>query len=138
MVDRASGFVLPLMNHLVEERVQHLVPSMPAKVAPTDRDFAWSSLLRGRVVPKRLFIRRDTRTGTGFELPPKCSSLNRACHAVSARRVARPRRVRSRRIGPRRVDDVRDDARCARAPFGARSTFDERDDGLVHSIGASR
>jgi len=39
MVDRASGFVLPLMNHLVEERVQDLIPSMPAKMAPLSLSF---------------------------------------------------------------------------------------------------
>jgi len=133
MVDRASGFVLPLMNHLVEERMQHLVPSMPAKMAPTDRDFAWSSLLRGRVVSKTALHSPRYTHRHGLELAaevfvvepsmPRRETLGSwfvlGTSALAAHRATR------------RVDDVGDDASLCGAPFGACSTFDERDDRLV-------
>ena len=38
MVDRAAGLVLPLMHHLVQQRVQRLLPSVPAQMRAADRD----------------------------------------------------------------------------------------------------
>src|SRR5207249_10479545 len=38
MVDRVACLVLPLVHHLVQQRVERLVPAMAADVPPTDRN----------------------------------------------------------------------------------------------------
>ena len=40
VVERMSGFILPLMHHLVQQRVQRLLPAMPPEMADADRDLA--------------------------------------------------------------------------------------------------
>src|SRR5258708_13430148 len=40
VVDRSPRFVLPLVHHLVQQRVQRLLPAMPSQLAPTNRDLA--------------------------------------------------------------------------------------------------
>jgi hypothetical protein len=38
VVDRQPGLILPLVNHLVDEGVDDLLPPVPTNVTPTDRD----------------------------------------------------------------------------------------------------
>src|SRR5215471_7345543 len=40
MVDRPVRLVLPLVDHLVEERVENLLPAVPPEVTPADRDLS--------------------------------------------------------------------------------------------------
>ncbi len=39
MVNDLALFILPLVNHFVEERVERFVPSVTQDVMPTDDDF---------------------------------------------------------------------------------------------------
>src|SRR5687768_13205394 len=50
VIDRHAALVLPLMHHLVQQRLQRFVPAVPAQVAATDRDFRRIPGLGGRGV----------------------------------------------------------------------------------------
>ena len=41
MIDRMAGLVLPLMHHLVQQRMQGLVPSVTSNVTSTHDDLGW-------------------------------------------------------------------------------------------------
>lgn len=48
MVNDLALFVLPLVNHFVEERVERFVPSVTQDMMPTDNDFRWHTFRRHR------------------------------------------------------------------------------------------
>ncbi len=43
MVNDLALFVLPLVNHFVEERVERFVPSVTQDMMPADDDFRWNT-----------------------------------------------------------------------------------------------
>jgi hypothetical protein len=134
MVDRASRFVLPLMDHLVEEGVEHLVPTMSAKMTPTNGNLARPAMLRGGVVTEAaLHSARDanrnrTKGASEMLIVESCMPGRKSLGdwlILGSRSLAAHGTAR-------RVDNVRDDAPLCSAPFGSRSSFDKRDDGLMH------
>src|SRR5215813_13153139 len=52
VVDRPARLVLPLMDHLVEQCVEHLLPAVPPEVTPADGNLAGSPVAGCRVVPQ--------------------------------------------------------------------------------------
>src|SRR4029077_928671 len=52
MVDDQPLLVLPLVHHLVQQRVQRLLPPVAANVAPADDDLGLTTFARRRVVPQ--------------------------------------------------------------------------------------
>ena len=50
MIDRHPILGLPLVHHLVQQRVEGFFPSMPPDVPPTDRDLGWTTRRAGRAV----------------------------------------------------------------------------------------
>ena len=56
MIDLLPCFVLPLMHHLVQQRLNRLVPAVPADMAAADHDLRAISLLPAqRVMPQPRF-----------------------------------------------------------------------------------
>src|SRR5512146_3517692 len=45
VVERKAGFVLPLVHHLVQQRVERFVPTVAAQVSPGDRDLGAFAVL---------------------------------------------------------------------------------------------
>jgi hypothetical protein len=52
MIDFLTRFVLPLMHHLVQQRVASLFPSIAANVAPAERGLGWLAVRGAGVVPE--------------------------------------------------------------------------------------
>ena len=133
VVDRASRFVLPLMDHLVKEGMQSLVPAVASQMAPTDRDLAGRSVLSGGIVTEAALHAARHANRNGFQLAakvfvvearmPRRESLSEwlvfgACSLAAHRTTGR-------------VDNVRDDPPLCGASFGARSAFHKRNDRLM-------
>src|SRR5262249_22286477 len=54
MIERMTGFILPLMHHLVQQCVQGLLPAVPSEMSHADRDLADAATGR-RIVPEAAF-----------------------------------------------------------------------------------
>src|SRR5262245_48972730 len=69
MIDRASGLVLPLMHHLVQQGLQRFGPSVAPKVTPTDRELRRCSKRGSRVVSQPAPHATRHTDGNGLQLP---------------------------------------------------------------------
>ena len=47
VIDRVTGFVLPLMHHLVQQRVEDFGPTVSAEVPSVDGNLPWFAPRRG-------------------------------------------------------------------------------------------
>src|SRR6266542_6802137 len=52
VIELEALLILPLMHHLVEERVRRFLPAVAPDMPPADRDFSGSVSIVGRVVTK--------------------------------------------------------------------------------------
>ena len=95
MIHRQAGLRLPLVHHLVQQRVLHLGPRVPRDVATADRDL---DRLPGAEVHAELAeptCASGRRAGSGRRpaCRPKCSRLSRVgglTEPVEQQQVARP------------------------------------------------
>src|SRR5512146_2842507 len=137
VIERKAGFVLPLVHHLVQERVQRLVPPMATEMPPGDRDLGAVAVLGRRVVPEP--APHPARDANRHRLERVAEILG-VVPSVPLRQSLRRRLVlrthalaAHRRVGhARRRDAELDDSAARDPPLGARSALDEAHDRRVH------
>ena len=134
MVDRQAIFILPLVNHLVEQRLEGLGPAMTPEMPARDGDLSTLTTGRGAVMseptphPARYAYRNRFQIAAemfGVEALVPLTELERERFVVGVSLLA-PSALW------RRLHLEGDDPLTGRAPRGARSALDESHDRLVH------
>ena len=130
MIDRQPGLVLPLMNHFVEQRVERLVPSVPADVSPADRDLRGVAARGAGVVPQP--TPHSSRHANG-NAAKRATKVLRVVVRMPSRQLGHERSVFFPRSWPSRRRrgtryGVGDDRPLRGMPLDPRAPFDEDDD----------
>ena len=101
MIDRASGVILPLMHHLVQQSLNRLLPTVPSDMTAAYHDLGGMSRLTAkRVMTKsRLHAAGDADRNCGqfaaeFRSVQLAMRTGKLAHEMQVRRSARPRRSR--------------------------------------------
>ncbi len=137
MIDRVAVLGLPLVHHLVQQRVQRLGPAVSPDVRARDRDLRRLAVRgRGRILaePRPHAPRNAERDGR-----QRAAEVLIVVLPMPALELAHERRV----LGTRPLDAARrrthadvhrvpEDHLLRRATLGPRPTADESHDGLVH------
>ena len=136
MVDREPGLVLPLMHHLVQQRVQGLCPSIAPKVPPADRDLRrLVRRCRGVVAQPALHATRYAdlnRRKTSMKVPSVVARVP-LLELRGRGLVVRVRAFLARRTRRRR-NRMRHDHALRRATLSARPCFHKADNRAMNSF----
>lgn len=82
MIDLLHCLVMPLMHHLVQQRLNHLVPAVPADMAAADNDLRAISLLPAqRVMPQPRFHPARHANGNRAQLSTEFREIELAVRA---------------------------------------------------------
>src|SRR6185503_16241799 len=134
VIDGVSGLVLPLVHHLVQQRVQRFLPPVPPQVPPADRDLR--RLARGAygVVPQPAphAPRYADRNGLQTVVKMPGVVLCMTARQLRGEPLVLGTRALSAGTGGHTLHWMRDDRALRGAALGSRTSLHEEDDRSQH------
>ena len=140
VIERLAGFILPLMHHLMQERLEGFLPSVPPQVPPADGDLpARLGSCRG-VVPEPAAHATGHANRDGLEASVEMLGVELA---MQMRELRGQRLILgSRALAPNgptwRLYTVRNDPLLRGAALAARAALDKGHDGSMDLVGRNQ